>query len=77
MVILSLRSPLEARAKRRKGINMSQIENVLEGLKTPNLMHDILTESTSSQIDILSLKKEAVEEIRICLAFFLIFIMMN
>ena len=59
--------PFRSSHKRNEEVNMPQIGNVSEGLKAPNLMQGILSESKSSQIDILSLlkKKITVEEIRI------------
>ena len=59
--------PLRNACRRKKGTNISKIENVSEGLKTLNLMQEVLTESKSSQTDILTLVKEKinVEEVRI------------
>lgn len=52
---------------RKEGTNISKSENVSEGLKTLNLMQKILTESKSSQIDVITLVKEKinVEEVRV------------
>ena len=59
--------PLKSSYRRKEGTNISKTENVSEGLKTFNLMQRILTDSKSSQIDVLSLIKQKiqVEEIRI------------
>ena len=59
--------PLRSLCRMKEGTNIPKAENVLEGLKTLNLMQEILTESKTSQKDILTLIKENinVEEIRI------------
>ena len=53
--------------RKKEGTNASQIKNVSEGQITHNLMMEILTESKSSQIDVIHLIKDRVqvEEIRI------------
>lgn len=59
--------PLKSSYRRKEGTNISKTENVSEGFKTLNLMQRILTDSKSSQIDVLSLIKQKiqVEEIQI------------
>lgn len=58
---------LRSSYRRKRGTDIPKPENVSEGLKTLNLMQGVLTESKSSQKDILSLVKEKinVEEVRI------------
>ena len=64
---IELQKPLRTIFKGGKGMNEEEDKNVSERLKTLNLMQGILSESKSSQKDILTLVKEKinVEEIRI------------
>lgn len=59
--------PFKTLLKNKTTTNIPEIENVSEGLKTLNLMQEILTESKSSQVDVIHLIKDRiqVEEIRI------------
>lgn len=59
--------PLRNSYRKKERTNVSQIKNVSEGQITHNLMMEILTDSKSSQIDVLSLIKQKiqVEEIQI------------
>lgn len=59
--------PLRSSYRMKEGTNIPKAENVSEGLEALNLMQEILTESKTSQKDILTLIKENinVEEIRI------------
>ena len=61
------RKPFKTLLKNKTTTNIPKTENVSEGLKTLNLMQEILTESKSSQIDVLNLIKDRiqVEEIRL------------
>ena len=59
--------PLKSSCRREEGTDIPKPKNVSEGLKTLNLMQEILTESKSSQVDVIHLIKDRiqVEEIRI------------
>lgn len=59
--------PPRSSCRRKEGSNIHESKNVSEGLKTLNLMQEILTESKSSQVDVIHLIKDRiqVEEIRI------------
>lgn len=59
--------PLRSSCGRKRRTNIPETKSVSEELKTLNLMQGILTESKSSQIDVLTLVKDKiqVEEIRI------------
>ena len=64
---IDLQTPLRNSCRRKEGTDIPESKNVSEGLKTFNLMQEILTESKSSQIDVLNLIKDRiqVEEIRL------------